>query len=50
MIKKKGKNGPEMRPVKTGIETDEFIEIVSGVKEGEEVMINSEMPGPTPAM
>lgn len=48
MIKKKGKNEPEMRPVKTGIETDEYIEIITGVKEGEEVIINQGMPEAMP--
>lgn len=35
-----GKNGPEPRDVKIGLEGDEFAEIISGLKEGDEVILN----------
>lgn len=48
MVKLKGKAEPEMRPVKTGIETDEYIEIIDGVKEGEEIILNQGIPEGAP--
>jgi HlyD family secretion protein len=40
-----GKKEPEPRPVETGMETDEGVEITAGLKEGEQVVIAAIKPG-----